>query len=174
MKRKFLILICLLSLVPAFAFESKHRFSAGCSYCGTTYKNEENELDLKNYPLPFISYEFLFTPFEYEEDIYLAFEAGIGINPVENVYSVSLNAKFYFSAIFYPKCQWITGFSLLSHCNFGNLKYRYLNYRMGIILVGCNCPFNKHWNFETNVLLDYTVKFDSMDVYINCNIGYTL
>lgn len=162
----------MLLFVPAFSFESRHRLSPGCYFCWVTNKNEENKLELKSYPLPFISYDFLLNPFEYAP-VYLAFEASAGINPVKNVYSISLNVKIYANEDY---SGFFIGFSPLSHCNFGNLKYHYLNYRMGLV-AGYNVVHNKNWNFETIILLDYPIYDDNnhfFNAYAGTRFSYTL
>ena len=142
--RKFSLLfpILLFSQLLLFAHENRTNFLL------SAYLDERNTSSDKiyDYILAGFSYEFLTKPFV-NTFCNFSIETAVNINPLVNVYSLSINVKGYlhedFTGIF-------LGISPLSECNFGNLLLQnpYMNYAIGFI-VGYNQAINTQLDFET-------------------------
>lgn len=142
--RKILLFVLISLFSNFFLFAHENRANIVVS----AYFDELNTYSDKiyDYILVGFSYEFLTKPFD-ELFCNLSIETTFNLNPLINVYSLSLSFKGYMQENF---TGFFFGISPLSELNFGNLflENPYLNYAVGF-MGGYNQPINDQLSFET-------------------------
>jgi len=167
--RKFSLLFSFLLFSHLFLFAHENR----ANFVLSGYMDERNSSSDKvyDYILAGFSYEFLTKPFE-NTFCNFSVETAVNLNPLINVYSLSINVKGYmhedFTGLFF-------GLSPLSECNLGNLflKNPYINYAIGFI-TGYNQAINTQLDFETKGELVFSIYDKLTKTKLKVSVGLGL